>query len=217
VESESKEIVINAKYRTVKPAGARPTWMKRKMGKLKSRSPHGWWPEEAKEMAVAHFALTGNIRRVAEITTIPEYTLRGWKKEPWWQEMLDRVRIEGDEERDSKFSKIIDKAMDEINDRLENGDFILEAKTGQLKRKPISARDATIVTSTMIDKRQLLRGQPTSRSERVSTKDTLNALAEQFMKFAKATEVKGEIVYAEENGTGSEKRSSEEGSIEEAQ
>lgn len=193
-----KEIVINAKFRKQKPPGQKPTWMRRKLGKMKSHSPKEYWPDEAKEMAVAHYALTGSLSRVSDITSVPLRTLKNWRTEQWWQDMLDRVRIEGDEELDAKFTGIIDKAMEQINDRLQNGDFIYDTKKGELVRKPIGTRDAATVTSLMIDKRQLLRGAPTSRTERVSTNDTLNALAEQFMKFAKASEIKGEVIKVEE-------------------
>ena len=79
--------------------------------------------------------------------------------------------------------------MDEIQDRLQNGEAILDRKTGEVKRKPVSMRDANIVANTMTDKRQLLRGKPTSRSEKLTVDDRLSKLAEEFKRFAAAKDV----------------------------
>ena len=47
----------------------------------------------------------------------------------------------GDQELDAKTSKIVDKALDQIMDRLENGDHIYDQKTGRIRRAPVKLRE----------------------------------------------------------------------------
>jgi hypothetical protein len=147
------------------------------------------YTEKQKMEAVCSFAVCGNSRRVAEITKIPEATIRAWKQTEWWYETTQRIAQEENEELDVKLTKLINKAVENVNDRLENGDMIYDTKRGQLARRPMSGKDTAIVAAITLDKRQLLRGQPTSRVESVSQDQRLLRLAEQFQAFAKAKEV----------------------------
>jgi hypothetical protein len=184
--------IIASQVTLKKRQGANPTWLRRHLG-LRKEGNKMWFPKEAKEWAVACFALTGNCRRVSEITRIKEATIRRWKTEEWWPEMLARVQVEKDEELDAKMTKLIDKAVDEINDRLVEGDYVYNAKQDKLIRKKANAKEMATVVATMVDKRQLLRGQPTKRVATVKQDDHLKALAEQFKKFAKAKDITNEV------------------------
>jgi hypothetical protein len=139
--------------------------------------------------ALCSFAVCGNSRRVAEITKIPEATIRAWKQTEWWFEGMNRIVVEEDEQLDVKLTALINKAVSNVNDALENGDMIYDTKRGVLVRRPMSGKDTAIVTAITLDKRQLLRGQPTSRVEKVSQDERLLRLAEQFKAFTKAKEV----------------------------
>jgi hypothetical protein len=164
-------------------------------GKVKGRRNH--FTEEEKLNAVCVFAVSGNSRRTAEITGVPEGTIRSWKTTEWWNQAMGRIMVEQDEELDTKLTKLIDKAVEHVNDRLENGDFIYDTKRGALVRKPVSAKDLTVVTAIAVDKRQLLRGQPTSRVEKVSEEERLRGLADRFKefdKFSKAQTIEQEPV-----------------------
>jgi hypothetical protein len=135
------------------------------------------------------YAVSGNSRRVSELTGVKEGTIRAWKTTQWWQEVQSRIRQEHADELDSKLTKLVDKAVDQINDRLDNGDYIYNVKADKLVRKPLGARDMATITATALDKRQLLRGEPTSRTEKVSENEKLVRLAEEFKKFAQAKEI----------------------------
>lgn len=147
------------------------------------------YSEKEKLNAVCVFAMCGNSRRTAEITKIPEATIRTWKQTEWWNEINHRIVLEQDEELASNLSKTMDKALEQINDRLENGNYIYNAKLDKLVRKPADAKELAAVTAMSLDKRQLLRGQPTSRTERVSQDERLKGLANQFAQFVKAKQV----------------------------
>jgi hypothetical protein len=154
-----------------------------------SKDVRNLYTEQQKMEAVCTFAVSGNSRRVAEITGIPEATIRAWKQTEWWYEANERILKEEDEELDVKLSALINKAVSNVNDRLEHGDFIYDVKRAELVRRPMSGRDTAVVTAITLDKRQLLRGQPTSRVERVSQDERLLRLAEQFKTFSSAKEV----------------------------
>lgn len=150
---------------------------------------HGWYSDSKKMEAACTYAVTGNARRVSEICKVPEGTVRAWKTTEWWHEIMSRIQQEQNDELDSKLTRLVDKAVDEINDRLENGDFVYNTKMDKLIRKPIGAKDLSIVAAVTVDKRQLLRGQPTSRVEKVSENEKLMRLQAEFKKFALAKEV----------------------------
>lgn len=156
------------------------------------------YTDKEKLNAVCVFAVAGNSRRVAEITKIPECTIRAWKTTEWWNDAMSRIITEQDEELNSKLTKLVDKAVDAVNDRLENGNYVYNPKLDKLIRKPVDAKELAIVTAISIDKRQLLRGQPTSRIERISQDERLEKLSKQFQNFANAKEIVQEAEIIEE-------------------
>jgi len=153
------------------------------------KNKKGWYPEETRIEAVALYATFGNVAEVARILGMQATTIRQWKMSEWWHEMMNRVHDEKDEELDTKFTKTIDLAMDEINDRLVNGEYVHNPKTGITVRVKPKMRDVAMVAVSNLEKRQLLRGQPTSRSEKVDVNDSLQRLANEFSRFATAKEV----------------------------
>jgi hypothetical protein len=157
------------------------------LGKVRGKRDH--YTEKEKLNAVCVFAVAGNSRRVAEITGVPESTIRAWKTTEWWNEAIGRIITEQDEELGSKLTKLVDKAVDAVNDRLENGNYVYNTKLDKLIRKPVDAKELAIVTAISIDKRQLLRGQPTSRTEHISQDERLKKLSDQFRNFANAKEI----------------------------
>jgi hypothetical protein len=172
--------------------GARTTLEKRRastpvQGKVKGKRDH--YSEKEKINAVCVYTVSGNSRRTAEITKIPEATIRAWKTTPWWNEISERIYLEQDEEISSKLTQLVDKAVDAINDRLQDGDYVYNPKLDKLVRKPMSGKEIATVTAMAVDKRQLLRGKATSRTEKVSTDERMKALAMEFKKFTQAKQV----------------------------
>lgn len=196
-----------------KKVGRKETWERRKKqaiqdGKVKGNRLH--YSDKKKMDVACSYAVCGNSRRVSELHDVPEGTIRAWKQTEWWNEIMSRIIQEQDEELGSKLTNLIDKAVDQVNDRLDNGDWIYNPKSDKLVRKPINAKDLAIVTAITVDKRQLLRGQPTSRVEKVSQDERLTRLQKQFQLFVSAKEVVqdnnsvGENYYAIEEGSKSE-------------
>lgn len=199
---DEEKIVVNKSI--LKNKGGRPTTIQARRnstpvrGKVQGNRKH--YTEKEKMNAVCVFAVSGNSRRVAELTKIPEATIRQWKQTEWWQELLKRIHVEEDEELDTNLTKLVNKAVDAVNDRLEEGDWVYNPKLDKLIRKPVGIKDLAIVTAITIDKRQLLRGQPTQRVEKISQDERLLALQDKFRKFAEARDItqEAEVIEVQE-------------------
>lgn len=158
----------------------------------------GFWPERKKTEAVVTWMSTGNMTLTAAMINVPRDTLNKWRKMPWWKEIEQSIKDEDNQELDAKFSKIIKKTLDTIDDRLENGNFQFNPKTGKTIRIPVNLRDTHRVMSDLVDKRKVIRNEPTTSESKEGTNDRLLKLASQFAEMVKGikdTEMKqvGEI------------------------
>lgn len=161
--------------------------IKKQVGRPRKEARHKaeWHPEEKRIEACTLFAATGSITKTAALCKVPAGTVRRWKDEDWWDEISQRIRREENESTDKKFSTIVDKALSKIEERIENGDYVYDIKKGVAVPVPVGARDLAIVTGTLFDKRQLLRGEATKISKNVNTEEHLNQLAERFIQAVK--------------------------------
>lgn len=158
-------------------------------GLVKKGMERGIYPEEKRIEAVTIYAATGHFGRTSELTKLPESLIRQWRKQSWFQELLREIRSENNEKLDAKFTEIVDAALDQLSDRITHGDHVV-LRDGSLVRRPVTAKDLSLVSAINIDKRQLLRGEPTSRSESLGTVEQqtvgrLEKLAETFEQLAK--------------------------------
>ncbi len=138
-------------------------------------------PAEAKINALLHFALHGSISAAAEYAGVDPRTVSKWKSTAvWWDAEISKVRRAKTDELDGKFSKIIDNALKEMEDRVENGDSRLD-KYGELKKVPMTGRDLVMLAAIVFDKQRLLRGEATTISGKPTT---LEDLMSQFEKMS---------------------------------
>lgn len=131
---------------------------------------------EDKLRAAMAYLITGNSLDASKVCGIPDKTIRDWTRETWWADFIAEARKEKNEELDAAFTDILHKAVGEVKDRIENGDEVVDSKTGSRIRKKVSARDATLVAAVLVDKRAILRGEPTRISKTISEKDRLKGL-----------------------------------------
>ena len=144
-----------------------------------------WWSDKKRLEVVTTWLVLGKIPLVAATTGVPEGTIRQWRTQPWWKEIEISVQTETDQELDAKLAKRIDKALDLVMDRLENGDYLYDPKTGEFIRKPVSMKDTWKVSTEMIDKRLLIRKQPKEQANSEVVGDILKNLAKEFADMAK--------------------------------
>ena len=184
---------IELKTEEYSKGGKPPYEVRKALGRTATRAPMGWWPDDKKvEVAALYASGMTDVEEMSRITMVPIATLRTWKQSEWWPELMDRIHTTRDEEMDSKFTRIVDDALNVVHDRVVNGDIGIDKDTGEQYRKPMNGKDAAIVSAIIVDKRQLLRGKPTNRVERIGLDDRLSKIAEQFRNFIESKEVKNE-------------------------
>ncbi len=143
-----------------------------------------WWSDTQKLEAVQTYLMLGNAAMTGRVLKIPEETVRRWRKTTWWKEIEGELRIQDEMLLSARMKKILDKTLDAVDDRLERGDFVYDQKSGEMRRKPVSMKDAHKVSMDLIDKRNLLlnKNQPEGSQEQAN--DKLLKLMKQFSDFA---------------------------------
>ena len=109
-----------------------------------------------------------------------------WRKAEWWAERIKEFRSDNSLVLSNKLTKIQDRALDAVIDRIENGEFMYDPRTGDIVRVPAKLRDVQKVASDMIDKKVLLDkiSKGTEDKKKEITADHLVQLAKEFAKFA---------------------------------
>ena len=148
---------------------------------------------EKKVQAVVVYFLNQSYKKTARMCTIPEGTLKDWSETVWWKEAYQRIKKEKNEELDGKISAILDRSIALISKRLKTGDATV-SKDGTLIYKPVAARDVALISAILFDKRALMRGDPTSRTEKVSTDEVLANLMDSFQKLADKSVRKEKVI-----------------------
>jgi hypothetical protein len=144
---------------------------------------------EQKTDACALYCVYGDVDQVSELTGIDSKFLRQWKDEPWWSEIQKKVFVEQNEKLASRISGVLDRSLDHLVDRLDNGDYLWDVRKSKLVRKPVDTKVLSNLFNNLVTRRQLIRGEPTSITTQVAVDDRLKLLAEQFEKFANAKEI----------------------------
>lgn len=150
-----------------------------------------WWSEKQKHEAVAAYLLLGNMAEVSRMTGIPHITLRKWKAMPWWAEAEQEVKRASKLELSGKLRKAIELSNLAIEDRLQNGEFVFNPKTGEVIRRPVSADTAVKVLDKLIDK-QILLEKTADQAAHVTQEgvmERLQKIADELTRFAQAKEV----------------------------
>lgn len=150
----------------------------------------GVWSDEKRVEAVNAYLIYGNMAEVSRITGIPVDTLRDWRKfKPWWKELENVLKEEHDMGVAGELSSVVDKTIKAISDRVQNGDFIYNMRSGEIQRVPVSAASLNKIAGTLIDKKLTLQKQPTKYTQVTDSKTELNnkleTLATAFAKFTK--------------------------------
>jgi hypothetical protein len=148
----------------------------------------GEYTWEHKIRIVATMLATGNMAHAAREHKVDYSTLMDWKKRPWWPKLLAEVKQAARGELQTKMSKIVSKALDAVEDRIENGEVILNNKTGELLRKPASLRDVNTVASSMLTQQiQIEKLEKGATIQQETMQELLKQLHGEFAKFNSKT------------------------------
>lgn len=143
------------------------------------------YPDSKKLEVVTTFLALGKAPMVSAVCDVPVQTIRQWKMQPWWADMVSQIQTESDQQLDAKLSAIIERSLDAVNERIEGGEFILDSKSGTVKRVPVKLRDVERVAVDLLDKRDILRGRPDKQKQQEVQVDILKKLADQFSDWVK--------------------------------
>lgn len=157
------------------------------------------YPPDKKIEACAAYTATGSFYRAERMTGVPRDIIKRWSKEAeWWNPVSSGIRMSLQAELDARYTNLLHKAADEIEDRLDHGDIKWDGKSQSYKEVPVTGKEAAVISSILFEKRALLRGDPTSRTERVNTDKLLGELKDEFKKFAQAKTIEGKVITDEE-------------------
>jgi transposase-like protein len=144
------------------------------------------YPWDKKVEVVTTFLSTGNLRLTSKLVEVPYETIQQWRKQDWWVELQDQVKRDKEIHVDAQVTKIVDKSLELVQDRLENGDFIMNNKTGQIERRPVSLRDVSKTANDLMTRQAIIKKmEKEEKVNTVSMQDTLKMLATEFSKWAK--------------------------------
>ncbi len=137
------------------------------------------------EAVTTYFLLGGNLALTARKLKINEGTMRQWKYSNWWKDFEKEIRQEERLQLSSKLKKIIGTSWEAVEDRLEHGDFVFDQKAGEVRRKPVSMRDASHIAleATKLQNTMDLQADHSVASEAIE--DKLSKLAKAFSDLAK--------------------------------
>lgn len=143
------------------------------------------WSDQQKMEAVQTYLLLGNLAMTSRVLGIPEITLRVWKRSGWWQDCVAEIRSAERMELSTKLKKIVNASLAVVEDRLVNGDFQFDQKSGEVIRKPVNMKDAHRVAMDMQERQDILEkadSHETATEDGVESK--LLKLAEKFAEMA---------------------------------
>ena len=152
-----------------------------------------WGDQQKIEAVSTYVVLGGNATQTAIALQIPAETLRIWTKTQWWKDLYDEIKQQENIELSHKLQKIVTRSLALVEDRLENGDFFYDQKTGKVVRKEVSLRDAHEVMKSSFNMKESIEKPQTVALEENSINDKLAALAKQFEQFAVAQKEKPAI------------------------
>lgn len=167
-------------------------WVKTRKNKFDNTKQ--WWSDKKKLEVFKSLQILGSVQLTAATCGVPETTLRHWMTQPFWKEWKEELRHEENIELSQKLSKTLQKALDQTMDRIENGEAVLDPRTGKVVRVPAKLRDLNKVANDMVEKKELLRKSETGDTDKTPanqiTANHLVELANAFAKFATGKEPK---------------------------
>lgn len=175
---------MNKKYK-------RPTLAVMPDGTTKPISPVGRtgkrpFTDEEKIQVISVYLATNSVKLTSETTGVTEQTIIAWKKSAWWDKMVTDIYHRDAQSKASKMSRSVNKALDLVQERLENGDYMYDPRTGEIKRVPVKLAELIKATNSLVSNQQLLERKTESAVKEVEQTDKLTELANKFAAFASA-------------------------------
>lgn len=151
-----------------------------KVDKPMERGRYTW---EKKYSVVAIYLQNGSLRDTEAKTDVPATTIENWRKSEWWPNLVNQIKQASVAQLDNKLTRLVNKSLGVIEDRLDNGELVMNNKTGEMVRKPVGIRDATRAASELMQRQiNLNKNMNEVETKRETIQETLSALAKEFAK-----------------------------------
>lgn len=165
---------------------------------MKQHIPGNHWDEKTKIETVKAYIALGTCPAASAVTGVKPELIRSWKTQQWWKDLEAEMRTGEEIKLSARLKKFVNLSLEKLEDRLENGDWIYDQKSGKLMRRELPARELHKMTTDFIDKSRVIDGKPTSRTENVHrVEDQLKLLANRFAEFAHMGKKKTEAIDVE--------------------
>lgn len=163
--------------------------------------PAGQHTNALKQKAIKMYMKNGNLSLTARTLGISLNTMQHWRyRTAWWPELQKRFQEEQDRKIASKMESLVNRAIDQVEDRIINGDSILDSKTGDVITVPLKAKDLVNTVKVLSDRTDVLIGRATKDSAaKEAIADKLAKLAKEFASFNKTAAEKVVEGYVIEN------------------
>ncbi len=129
--------------------------------------------------AVALYLTNGSLAAVARELGTTVYELQKLAKTQWWTDEIGHLRRVEQATLDTSLSEILGLALTKLVTAMTNGEEAVTSE-GVPYMKPVSAAVLCKIADTVFDKRQLIRGLPTSVSNESSKLSELAAKLEEL-------------------------------------
>jgi len=133
------------------------------------------YPYEKVLLFFRYYTQTGNVKRSSEESEVHMDTARYWITTKYGDKICRILKVEQQKVLDTRLTGLIETVIESIDERLAYGDYNTRGE-----RVPVQIDKLLKALTTLYDKRALIRGEPTSRVERVSTEDRLRRLGKRF-------------------------------------
>ena len=141
----------------------------------------GGVPPEVKIQAACLSTVINSVIKIAAILGVSDTSIKNWKQEPWWHVATREARKAKNEELDAELTDLISYSIDQIADRIINGEAVLD-KSGNLRRIPVRSRDLTTNFAILFDKRTILRSDPRDKAVSTEVSEHLEKVATKLEK-----------------------------------
>ena len=149
-----------------------------------AKDENGRWTWETKVALVQRLLIHGNTRKACEELSIPIDTFNEWRKAEWFTELIQEIKLQQKLELNNRLGTVVEKALTILEDRMENGDYVLNNKTGEIVRKEIPAKEAAKIANEILQRKiQIEKMNTEEQVQHDTVQDTLKTLAKEFAKF----------------------------------
>jgi hypothetical protein len=123
----------------------------------------------------------------ARLVGLDRKNLYLWKQSDWWKEFEQDLIDQSYQQTNNKLQQVLDKSLNELMDRLHNGDSLLDSKTGKIRKVPVKAAVVNRIVHDNIAKQVILNNiqkEKVQKKNETTQQDRLLKLAEEFAKIA---------------------------------